>query len=90
MMLDSVRTEVLHDATPTHERRLALGLRPKPHLFFSKRFINSLSLRRTNLLRLLVLLNNQLYHIIIGSIFLIPVNKVLQSNAVEIIVYNLI
>ena len=30
-MLDSVRTEVLHDAKPTNERRLALGLRPKPH-----------------------------------------------------------
>ena len=41
-MLDSVRTEVLHDAKPTHERRLALGLRPKPHLFFSKRFFYSL------------------------------------------------
>ena len=35
-MLDSVRTEVLHDAKPTNERRLALGLRPKPHLFFCK------------------------------------------------------
>ena len=26
-MLDSVRTEVLHDAKPTNERKLALGLR---------------------------------------------------------------
>ena len=41
-MLDSVRTEVLHDAKPTNERKLALGLRPKPHLFFSKRFFYSL------------------------------------------------
>ena len=37
-MLDSVRTEVLHDAKPTNERRLALGLRPKPHLFFQRGF----------------------------------------------------
>ena len=41
-MLDSVRTEVLHDAKPTNERRLALGLRPKPHFIFTKRFIDSL------------------------------------------------
>ena len=32
-MLDSVRSEVLHDAKPTNERRLALGLRPKPHFY---------------------------------------------------------
>ena len=37
-MLDSVRTEVLYDAKPTNERRLALGLRPKPHLFFQRGF----------------------------------------------------
>ena len=42
-MLDSVRTEVLHDAKPANERKLALGLCPKPHLFFSKRFFYSLS-----------------------------------------------
>ena len=42
-MLDSVRLWVLHDAKPTNERRLALGLRPKPHLFFSKRFFYSLN-----------------------------------------------
>ena len=41
-MLDSVRTEVLHDAKPTNERKLALGLRPKPHFIFTKRFIDSL------------------------------------------------
>ena len=32
-MLDSVRTEVLHDAKPTNERKLALGLRPKQGCF---------------------------------------------------------
>ena len=32
-MLDSVRTEVLHDAKPTNERRLALGLRLKQGCF---------------------------------------------------------
>ena len=42
-MLDSVRTEVLHDAKPTNERRLALGLRPNLLFIFTKRFIVSLS-----------------------------------------------
>ena len=32
-MLDSVLTEVLHDAKPTNERRLALGLRLKHGCF---------------------------------------------------------
>ena len=32
-MLDSVRTEVLHDAKPTNERKLALGLRLKQGCF---------------------------------------------------------
>ena len=32
-MLESVRTEVLHDAKPTNERRLALGLRIKQGCF---------------------------------------------------------
>ena len=32
-MLDSVRTEVLHDAKPTNERKLALGLRLKHGCF---------------------------------------------------------
>ena len=32
-MLDSVRTEVLHDAKPTNERKLALGLRLKQGRF---------------------------------------------------------
>ena len=47
-MLDSVRTEVLHDAKPTHERRLALGLRPKPHLMFTKMFIDRLNRRESS------------------------------------------
>ena len=31
-MLDSVRTEVLHDAKPTNERRLAFGASPKARM----------------------------------------------------------
>ena len=37
-MLDSVRTEVLHDAKPTNERKLAWGFAPNPIYFFQRGF----------------------------------------------------
>ena len=47
-MLDSVRTEVLHDAKPTNERRLALGLRLKHGCFCLPRVLQGCKTDQAN------------------------------------------